>query len=164
MFFPFLQGRLLGRVDAYFSSFRRCNYPRVNPQGVVEIVEECGRYARLVYTLNLLFSLSCSSNLTRDRLLCIRASVSSEVRTSGCCSRVFDGNGNFIHTEWSTRRVLVFSRGWDVFVGERRVGFYSAVSSFSIRSDILQVLDYGFMFGGEVCLFGYRRNGSVCWR
>ncbi|XP_044761489.1 LHFPL tetraspan subfamily member 6 protein-like [Coccinella septempunctata] len=46
-YLPFwIQGRLLGKVDAYFSSFRRCNYPRVNPQGVVEIVVECGRYSR----------------------------------------------------------------------------------------------------------------------
>lgn len=41
-----LQGRLLGKVDAYFSSFRRCNYPRVNSQGAMEIVEECGRYSK----------------------------------------------------------------------------------------------------------------------
>jgi hypothetical protein len=41
-----LQGRLLGKVDAYFSSFRRCNYPRVTAQGGIEIVEECGRYSR----------------------------------------------------------------------------------------------------------------------
>ncbi|GJQ74693.1 hypothetical protein Trydic_g21544 [Trypoxylus dichotomus] len=40
------QGRLLGKVDAYFSSFRRCNYPKVSPQGGVEIIEECGRYSR----------------------------------------------------------------------------------------------------------------------
>ncbi|XP_022204919.1 LHFPL tetraspan subfamily member 6 protein [Nilaparvata lugens] len=46
-YLPFwLQGRLLGKVDAYFSSFRRCNYPRVTQQGVVEIVHECGRYSR----------------------------------------------------------------------------------------------------------------------
>ncbi|XP_068909283.1 LHFPL tetraspan subfamily member 6 protein-like isoform X1 [Tenebrio molitor] len=46
-YLPFwIQGRLLGKVDAYFSSFRRCNYPRVSPQGVVEIVEECGRYSK----------------------------------------------------------------------------------------------------------------------
>ncbi|XP_063227032.1 LHFPL tetraspan subfamily member 6 protein-like [Bacillus rossius redtenbacheri] len=45
-YLPFwIQGRLLGKVDAYFSSFRRCNYPRVSPQGVVEIVMECGRYS-----------------------------------------------------------------------------------------------------------------------
>ncbi|XP_031333186.1 LHFPL tetraspan subfamily member 6 protein-like isoform X2 [Photinus pyralis] len=41
-----IQGRLLGKVDAYFNSFRRCNYPRVSPEGIVEIVEECGRYTR----------------------------------------------------------------------------------------------------------------------
>ncbi|XP_066994964.1 LHFPL tetraspan subfamily member 6 protein-like [Anabrus simplex] len=46
-YLPFwIQGRLLGKVDAYFSSFRRCNYPRVSPQGIIEIVEECGRYSR----------------------------------------------------------------------------------------------------------------------
>ncbi|XP_075232020.1 LHFPL tetraspan subfamily member 6 protein-like [Lycorma delicatula] len=46
-YLPFwIQGRLLGKVDAYFSSFRRCNYPRVTSQGVVEIVHECGRYSR----------------------------------------------------------------------------------------------------------------------
>ncbi|XP_008201156.1 LHFPL tetraspan subfamily member 6 protein isoform X1 [Tribolium castaneum] len=46
-YLPFwIQGRLLGKVDAYFSSFRRCNYPRVSPQGVVEIVQECGRYSK----------------------------------------------------------------------------------------------------------------------
>ncbi|XP_018329838.1 LHFPL tetraspan subfamily member 6 protein-like [Agrilus planipennis] len=44
-YLPFwIQGRLLGKVDAYFSSFRRCNYPSVNSRGTVEIVEECGRY------------------------------------------------------------------------------------------------------------------------
>ncbi|KAI5703967.1 hypothetical protein M8J75_000578 [Diaphorina citri] len=35
----------MDRVDAYFGSFRRCNYPRVTSQGVVEIVQECGRYS-----------------------------------------------------------------------------------------------------------------------
>uniref|UniRef100_A0A1B6BX06 LHFPL tetraspan subfamily member 6 protein n=1 Tax=Clastoptera arizonana TaxID=38151 RepID=A0A1B6BX06_9HEMI len=46
-YLPFwIQGRLMGKVDAYFSSFRRCNYPRVTSQGVVEIVMECGRYSR----------------------------------------------------------------------------------------------------------------------
>ncbi|KAF5305490.1 hypothetical protein FQA39_LY01581 [Lamprigera yunnana] len=46
-YIPFwIQGRLLGKVDAYFNSFRRCNYPRVSPEGIVEIVEECGRYTR----------------------------------------------------------------------------------------------------------------------
>ncbi|XP_025836111.1 LHFPL tetraspan subfamily member 6 protein-like [Agrilus planipennis] len=45
-YMPFwIQGRLLGKVDAYFSSFRRCNYPRIGLHGSVEIVEECGRYA-----------------------------------------------------------------------------------------------------------------------
>ncbi|KAG8257593.1 hypothetical protein J6590_046282 [Homalodisca vitripennis] len=41
-----IQGRLLGRVDAYFSSFRRCNYPKVSPQGSVEIIMQCARYSR----------------------------------------------------------------------------------------------------------------------
>ncbi|XP_046396297.1 LHFPL tetraspan subfamily member 6 protein-like [Ischnura elegans] len=47
-YLPFwIQGRLLGAVDAYFGSFRRCNYPRVSPSsGLIEIVEECGRYSR----------------------------------------------------------------------------------------------------------------------
>ncbi|RZF43493.1 hypothetical protein LSTR_LSTR005229 [Laodelphax striatellus] len=46
-YLPFwIQGRLLGKVDAYFSSFRRCNYPKVTAQGVVEIVQQCGRYSR----------------------------------------------------------------------------------------------------------------------
>ena len=52
-----LQGRLLGKVDAYFSAFRRCNYPRVSPQGVVEIVQECGRYSNSVFAF---FSLDFS--------------------------------------------------------------------------------------------------------
>ncbi|XP_054281487.1 LHFPL tetraspan subfamily member 6 protein-like [Macrosteles quadrilineatus] len=43
-----IQGRLMGKVDAYFSSFRRCNYPRVTPQGLIEIVQECGRYSRFM--------------------------------------------------------------------------------------------------------------------
>ncbi|XP_054264770.1 LHFPL tetraspan subfamily member 6 protein-like [Macrosteles quadrilineatus] len=46
-YLPFwIQGKLMGKVDAYFSSFRRCNYPRVTSQGAVEIVMECGRYSR----------------------------------------------------------------------------------------------------------------------
>lgn len=46
-YLPFwIQGRLMGKVDAYFSSFRRCNYPRVTSEGVLEIVLECGRYSR----------------------------------------------------------------------------------------------------------------------
>ncbi|XP_026479541.1 LHFPL tetraspan subfamily member 6 protein-like [Ctenocephalides felis] len=45
-YLPFwIQGRLLGKVDAYFSSFRRCNYPRVSASGGIEIVQECGRYS-----------------------------------------------------------------------------------------------------------------------
>lgn len=45
-YLPFwIQGRLLGQVDAYFSSFRRCNYPRVTPEGVVEVVLQCGHYS-----------------------------------------------------------------------------------------------------------------------
>lgn len=40
------QGRLMGKADAYFSSFRRCNYPRVTAQGLIEVVHECGRYSR----------------------------------------------------------------------------------------------------------------------
>lgn len=39
------QGRLLGKVDAYFGNFRRCNYPRTSPQGV-DIVLQCARYSR----------------------------------------------------------------------------------------------------------------------
>lgn len=43
-YLPFwIQGRLLGKVDAFFGSFRRCNYPRV-VHGAPEIVEECARY------------------------------------------------------------------------------------------------------------------------
>ncbi|KAG8307937.1 hypothetical protein J6590_006913 [Homalodisca vitripennis] len=46
-YLPFwVQGRILGRVDAYFNSFRRCNYPKLGPQGVVEIVMQCARYSR----------------------------------------------------------------------------------------------------------------------
>ncbi|KAL0276975.1 UNVERIFIED_CONTAM: hypothetical protein PYX00_004422 [Menopon gallinae] len=45
-YLPFwIQGRLFNKVDAYFSSFRRCNYPRVTSAGV-EIIQECGRYSR----------------------------------------------------------------------------------------------------------------------
>ncbi|XP_054000100.1 LHFPL tetraspan subfamily member 1 protein-like isoform X2 [Hylaeus anthracinus] len=40
------QGRLLGKADAYFSSFRRCNYPRIKaPNAAPEIVYECARYS-----------------------------------------------------------------------------------------------------------------------
>lgn len=46
LFLLYFQGRLFNKVDAYFSSFRRCNYPRVSSAGVVEIVQECGRYSR----------------------------------------------------------------------------------------------------------------------
>ncbi|XP_047342942.1 LHFPL tetraspan subfamily member 6 protein-like isoform X3 [Vespa velutina] len=41
-----IQGRLLGKADAYFSSFRRCNYPRIRaPNATPEIVYECARYS-----------------------------------------------------------------------------------------------------------------------
>ncbi|KAK6634985.1 hypothetical protein RUM44_000234 [Polyplax serrata] len=39
-------GTLFDKVDAYFGSFRRCNYPKVSAAGVVEIIQECGRYSR----------------------------------------------------------------------------------------------------------------------
>ncbi|XP_047342947.1 LHFPL tetraspan subfamily member 6 protein-like isoform X5 [Vespa velutina] len=40
------KGRLLGKADAYFSSFRRCNYPRIRaPNATPEIVYECARYS-----------------------------------------------------------------------------------------------------------------------
>ncbi|XP_012219042.1 LHFPL tetraspan subfamily member 6 protein-like isoform X2 [Linepithema humile] len=41
-----IQGRLLGKADAFFSSFRRCNYPRIKgPNAAPEIVYECARYS-----------------------------------------------------------------------------------------------------------------------
>ncbi|XP_070528275.1 LHFPL tetraspan subfamily member 6 protein isoform X1 [Cardiocondyla obscurior] len=41
-----IQGRLMGKADAYFSSFRRCNYPRIRtPNAPPEIVYECARYS-----------------------------------------------------------------------------------------------------------------------
>ncbi|XP_048270454.1 LHFPL tetraspan subfamily member 6 protein-like isoform X2 [Bombus affinis] len=41
-----IQGRLLGKADAYFSSFRRCNYPRLRTTNAPpEIVYECARYS-----------------------------------------------------------------------------------------------------------------------
>ncbi|XP_058805406.1 LHFPL tetraspan subfamily member 6 protein-like [Phymastichus coffea] len=41
-----IQGKLLGKADAYFSSFRRCNYPRIRPpRNAPEIVYECARYS-----------------------------------------------------------------------------------------------------------------------
>ncbi|XP_036149183.1 LHFPL tetraspan subfamily member 6 protein isoform X2 [Monomorium pharaonis] len=40
-----IQGRLLDKADAYFSSFRRCNYPRITPNATPEIVYECARYS-----------------------------------------------------------------------------------------------------------------------
>ncbi|XP_025413989.1 LHFPL tetraspan subfamily member 6 protein-like isoform X2 [Sipha flava] len=46
-YLPFwIQGRLLDKADAYFSSFRRCNYPRLMSDGTVALVHECGRYAK----------------------------------------------------------------------------------------------------------------------
>ena len=48
-FFCFFQGNLFNKVDAYFSSFRRCNYPKVSSAGLVEIIQECGRYSRFVF-------------------------------------------------------------------------------------------------------------------
>lgn len=45
------QGSLFNKVDAYFSSFRRCNYPKVSSAGVVEIIQECGRYSRWAFRL-----------------------------------------------------------------------------------------------------------------
>lgn len=45
------QGRLLGKADAYFSSFRRCNYPGIRaPNATPEIVYECARYSRYVFS------------------------------------------------------------------------------------------------------------------
>ncbi|XP_050541146.1 LHFPL tetraspan subfamily member 1 protein-like isoform X2 [Daktulosphaira vitifoliae] len=35
----------MDQADAYFSSFRRCNYPRHISNGTI-IIRECGRYAR----------------------------------------------------------------------------------------------------------------------
>uniref|UniRef100_V9IIS5 Lipoma HMGIC fusion partner-like 1 protein n=1 Tax=Apis cerana TaxID=7461 RepID=V9IIS5_APICE len=41
-----IQGRLLGKADAYFGSFRRCNYPRIRAANTApEIVYECARYS-----------------------------------------------------------------------------------------------------------------------
>ncbi|KAL7300234.1 hypothetical protein TKK_0006873 [Trichogramma kaykai] len=41
-----IQGKLLGKADAYFNSFRRCNYPRIRtPTSTPEIVYECARYS-----------------------------------------------------------------------------------------------------------------------
>jgi hypothetical protein len=40
------QGVLLNKTEAFFGSFRRCNYPRLGAEGNVEIVMECGRYSR----------------------------------------------------------------------------------------------------------------------
>ncbi|XP_044743703.1 LHFPL tetraspan subfamily member 6 protein-like [Chrysoperla carnea] len=46
-YLPFwIKGRLLDKVDAYFSTFRRCNYPKITTLGEVQIIEECGRYSR----------------------------------------------------------------------------------------------------------------------
>ncbi|XP_015364966.1 PREDICTED: lipoma HMGIC fusion partner-like 1 protein isoform X1 [Diuraphis noxia] len=46
-YLPFwIQGRLMDKADAYFSSFRRCNYPRLMSDGTVALVHECGRYAK----------------------------------------------------------------------------------------------------------------------
>lgn len=45
-FIIYLQGRLMDKADAYFSSFRRCNYPRLMSDGTVALVHECGRYAK----------------------------------------------------------------------------------------------------------------------
>ena len=45
------QGRLMGKADAYFNSFRRCNYPKIKaPNATPEIVYECARYSRYVFT------------------------------------------------------------------------------------------------------------------
>ncbi|XP_031774574.1 LHFPL tetraspan subfamily member 6 protein-like isoform X2 [Apis florea] len=41
-----VRGRLLGKADAYFGSFRRCNYPRIRAANTApEIVYECARYS-----------------------------------------------------------------------------------------------------------------------
>ncbi|XP_076057545.1 LHFPL tetraspan subfamily member 6 protein-like [Oratosquilla oratoria] len=40
-----IKGSLAGDTNTYFGSFRRCNYPRLNAFGQVEIVRECGRYS-----------------------------------------------------------------------------------------------------------------------
>ncbi|XP_065219080.1 LHFPL tetraspan subfamily member 6 protein-like isoform X2 [Planococcus citri] len=41
-----IQGRLFGRADTYFGPFRRCNYPKVNSLGLIDIIYECGRYSK----------------------------------------------------------------------------------------------------------------------
>lgn len=62
IFFFFFQGRLMGSTDAYFSSFRRCNYPKLTADGAVVLVHECGRYARSV-KLRFGFILTSDSDL-----------------------------------------------------------------------------------------------------
>lgn len=56
IYFYNFQGRLMDKTDAYFSSFRRCNYPRLMSDGTVALVHECGRYARSVIMCILILS------------------------------------------------------------------------------------------------------------
>lgn len=39
-----MKGTLSDGTGVSFGSFRRCNYPRLTPDGKLEMVHECGRY------------------------------------------------------------------------------------------------------------------------
>ncbi|GFW01524.1 LHFPL tetraspan subfamily member 6 protein [Trichonephila clavipes] len=39
-----MKGTLSDGTDVSFASFRRCNYPRLTPEGKLEMIHECGRY------------------------------------------------------------------------------------------------------------------------
>ncbi|XP_022241955.1 lipoma HMGIC fusion partner-like [Limulus polyphemus] len=44
-YLPFwFQGALFNSTEVSFGSFRRCSYPRMNEDGGVQIIHECGRY------------------------------------------------------------------------------------------------------------------------
>ena len=43
-FFPYwLKGSYQGATPVYMGTFRRCNFPRLDSQGKIELVMECGR-------------------------------------------------------------------------------------------------------------------------
>lgn len=44
-YMPFWLRGFMGDTSVYFGVFRRCNYPRLDDEGSLIIVEECGRYS-----------------------------------------------------------------------------------------------------------------------
>ncbi|XP_054269510.1 LHFPL tetraspan subfamily member 6 protein-like [Macrosteles quadrilineatus] len=76
-----IQGKLLGRVDASFNSFRRCNFPRSSPQGTVDIVIQCARYSRWKD----IPSVWWQASTVLVAVGCVLSIIVAVVATSACC-------------------------------------------------------------------------------